>query len=238
MNINLVIAPAYSNLRSFLASIPSTFDQEGTTIYKARNELKIIELNGISMVIKKYKQPHIINQLVYGSLRNSKAKRAFFYAQKLLSLSIVTPAPIAFIEETQHGLLKESYFISLFCSYPHLLRELWNYAGTDKTPLIHAFASFTATIHNQQVYPIDYSPGNILFERIRNDYNFSLIDINRMQFKHVTHRMAAYGFRRLHIDEKTLIEIATEYAQIQHIKVEPFIKQTRQFHRHFWRKSH
>jgi hypothetical protein len=238
MNTNLVIAPAYSNLRSFLANIPSTFDHEGTTIYKARNELKKIELNGITIVIKKYKRPHIINQLVYGFLRKSKAKRAFLYAQKLLSLSIITPAPIAFIEETQHGLLKESYFISLFCPFPHLLRELWDYTETDKTLLIHAFASFTATIHNQQVYPIDYSPGNILFERIQNGYSFSLIDINRMQFKYVSPRMAAYGFRRLHIDEKTLVEIATAYAQIQHIEVESFIKKTRQFHRHFWRKPH
>jgi len=238
MKTNLVVAPAYLPFQHFLANIPATFDQKGKTIYKARNELKIIDINGIAVVVKKYKRPHIINQIAYGYFRKSKAQRSFLYAQKLLSLAITTPAPLAFIEKTQHGLLKESYFISRFCHYPHLMRELWDYTETDKSALIGAFATFTASIHNQQVYPIDYSPGNILFEKSQNEYHFALIDINRMQFKHVTPRMAAYGFRRLHVDEDTLTEIATAYAQVQHIELKSFIEQTKQYHRHFWRKPH
>lgn len=238
MKTKFTIAPTYKHFHQFLSTIPSTFEQKGATIYKARNEIKRIELDGLSMVVKKYKRPHIVNQLVYGSLRKSKAKRAFLYAQKLLSLAITTPAPIAFIEETNHCLLRESYFISRFCHYPHLLRELWNYDQPDKNALIDAFAAFTASIHNQEVYPIDYSPGNILFERSKNEYHFALLDINRMQFKQVTPRMAAYGFRRLHVDEETLTAIATAYAQIQHIEVKSFIESTLQFHRHFWRKPH
>jgi serine/threonine protein kinase len=238
MKTNLVTAPAYSYLQNFLVNIPATFDQKGETIYKARNEIKIIDIDGIAVVVKKYRRPHIINQIAYGYFRKSKAQRAFLYAQKLLSLSINTPAPLAFIEKTHHGLLKESYFISRFCHYPHLMRELWDYTEADKSALIQAFAAFTASIHNQQVFPIDYSPGNILFEKSGNEYHFALIDINRMQFKHVTPHMAAYGFRRLHVNEETLTEIAAEYAKIQHIEEQSFVEQTRQYHRHFWRKPH
>ncbi len=238
MKTNLVVAPAYSYLQYFLINISATFDQEGKTIYKARNEIKVMDIDGITIVVKKYKRPHIINQIAYGYFRKSKAQRAFLYAQKLLSLAITTPAPLAFIEEKRYGLLKESYFISQFCHYPHLMRELWDYKASDKSALIRAFAAFTASIHNEQVYPIDYSPGNILFEKSQKEYHFALIDINRMQFKQVTPRMAAYGFRRLRVDEDTLAEIATVYAQIQHIEVKSFIEKTQGFHQKFWRKPH
>jgi hypothetical protein len=156
MKTNLIVAPAYSYLQHFLIHIPAPFDQKGKPIYKTRIEIKIIDIDGIAIVVKKYKCPHMINQIAYGYFIKSKAQRALLYVQKLLSLAIITPAPLAFIEQTHQGLLKESYFISLFCRYPHLMRELWDYYRPDKSALIRAFAAFTAFIHNQQVYPIDY----------------------------------------------------------------------------------
>lgn len=238
MTTRLIVSPKFTSLHSFLETIPTIFVTHGETIYKARNEIKLIEHNGQLMVVKSYKKPHLINQIAYGMLRKSKAHRAFEYAQRLLQQYITTPIPIAYIEQRTFGLLTNSFFISTFCTYPHLLRELWNYTSSDKHELIHSFASFTAQLHAQNIYPVDYSPGNILFDKTPTGFQFALIDINRMRFTTVTSQMAAYGFRRLRVDEQTLMEIAQTYANLRSIEKKSFVTKTLHYHRQFWEKPH
>lgn len=45
-----------------------------------------------------------------------------------------------------------------------------------------AFAEFTARLHEAGILHLDYSPGNILYDKIGEEYHFSLVDINRMHF--------------------------------------------------------
>ncbi|MGC9150269.1 MAG: lipopolysaccharide kinase InaA family protein [Microbacter sp.] len=238
MTTKIIVSPTHQSLHAFLTNIPNTFPVQGKTIYKARNEIKLMKINGELLVVKSYKQPHFINRIAYGLLRKSKAHRAFEYAQRLIDKQINTPFPIAYIEQRTMGLLTNSYFISAFCPYTHLLRELWDYASPDKHELIQSFAIFTTYLHSRNIYPVDYSPGNILFEKGVDGFQFSLIDINRMRFTEVSPRMAAFGFRRLRVDESTLTEIAETYANLRSIEKEKFIQKTLRFHRQFWKKPH
>jgi len=89
-------------------------------------------------------------------------------------------------------------------------------AGEDKldsTNKLFRFACFTAKLHQAGVYHFDYSPGNILIKNLpNNDYQFSLIDINRMKFKHVTKVDAYNNMSRLSSCSSVLCEIAKQYA--------------------------
>jgi len=238
MTTKIIVSSTYPSLHAFLKTIPTIFAAQGETIYKARNEIKLLNINGLFIVVKRYKKPHFINQIAYGFLRKSKAHRAFEYAQLLIKQNINTPSPIAYIEQRTFGLLTDSYFISTFCTYTHLMRELWDYSAPDKHELIQSFAAFTVQLHSKKIYPVDYSPGNILFEKTNDGFQFSLIDINRMRFTEVSSQKAAFGFRRLRVDESTLTEIAETYAKIRSIEGKKFVQKTLHYHRQFWKKPH
>ena len=51
--MNLVINPEFRFLESFLKRLPECFDSEGETIYKARNEIRIFEIEGLVLNVKK-----------------------------------------------------------------------------------------------------------------------------------------------------------------------------------------
>ena len=57
-----------------------------------------------------------MNKVVYGTLRRSKAERAYLHAARLRDL-VDTPEEVAFVEERHYGILRASYFISLYSDY-------------------------------------------------------------------------------------------------------------------------
>ncbi|MFV7791629.1 hypothetical protein ACNO6Z_12365, partial [Aliarcobacter lanthieri] len=74
-------------------------------------------------VVKAFKIPNIINQVVYAYFRDSKAKKSYENAVKLINLNINTPTPIGYIEFYQNFLFKESFFISEKLDYLFTIRE-------------------------------------------------------------------------------------------------------------------
>ena len=57
-----------------------------------------------------------------------------------------------------------------------------------------AFAEFTARLHEAGILHLDYSPGNILYDKIGEEYHFSLVDINRMHFGEVDIKKGCANF--------------------------------------------
>lgn len=98
MNIKYQLNKNYENIKDFLLNIKNFFKQNSNTIHKARNELKVIEYKNIQTVVKAFKIPNIINQVVYAYFRDSKAKKSYENAVKLINLNINTPTPIGYIE--------------------------------------------------------------------------------------------------------------------------------------------
>jgi hypothetical protein len=47
------------------------------------------------------------------------------------------------------------------------------------------------------VYPLDYSPGNVLYQIRDGRYSFFLVDINRMRFETVDMKKGCAALRRL-----------------------------------------
>lgn len=234
--MKMVINSAYSHLTSFIESLPDSFDKEGKTIYNERNQIKIFDAGNEKMVVKSFKIPMFFNRIIYTHFRLSKARRSYEYALKLIERQINTPQPVAYIERRRNGLLADSYYISIYREYPGILRELRYHPLEEKKDLISAFIRFTVDIHEKDVFPLDYSPGNILYEKAGDGYDFYLIDINRMQFKSVDIETGAYGLRRLWGSEETIAFIAREYAILRKFDEKKFEELTLNYHRLFWKK--
>jgi tRNA A-37 threonylcarbamoyl transferase component Bud32 len=207
-----VINPTYSILNSFVANIPTLFDQEGELVYAARNQLKRYSVEGYDIIVKRYKVPHLINRIVYTFFRPSKAKRAYEYALKLLELGVNTPAPIAYIEQKSFGLLNHGYFISIYEKDYTDIRALMTGAQTNDA-LLQELSSYIAEFHNKGVLHFDMSPGNILYKEVDNHFDFTLIDINRMQFlTTIPNKKRFKSFKRLSENKAVLTKIAKLYA--------------------------
>ncbi len=166
----------------YLAQLPhGFFDHGGQLIHNARNQIKVFEVNGHKINVKKYCIPPIINRIFYSyGLRRPKAKTTFANAQEILKRGFWTPAPYGYIiERNALGLITYSYFFS---------QQLDNvspvgHGCTDKD-LITDVARFTADLHTHGLLHIDYTPNNILVRMQDGKRRFYLVDINRFSFRH------------------------------------------------------
>lgn len=198
----------------FVYKIPELFDKEGKTIFKVRNELKEFIVNGESFIVKSYVRPHIVNRLVYGSIRPSKATRSYVYALKLLDAEIATPTPIGFCEDRHFCLLNRSYLITKRSKCSHEFREvLDDLAYPRRNELIRSVAKYAALMHDRGILPLDFSSGNILFENLGNRFKLEMIDLNRMKFQCVDDIKGCKSFERLDLEEESLRFLASEYAK-------------------------
>ncbi len=162
-------------------------------IYHARNTVAYIP--GDDLVLKSFKVPGFIKSTIYTLLRPSKAQRAYEYAFMLEKLGIGTAEPLALIRCFNGlGLLSKSYFLSQNLSGYTTLR------GIETRPDFHKIAKSLATwmlqLHKKGVFMKDFTPGNIMFRSSDNgDYEFALVDINRMKFNDFDHRHHLLNFR-------------------------------------------
>lgn len=225
MSYKYIINPKFNNFRDSLLNIKDIFNNSNESIHKARNELKIIELNGIKCVVKSFKIPHAINRIAYTFLRDGKAKKSYLNAIRLIELEVNTPEPIGIIEFFSSGVLTESYFISIYEPYDFTIREVFHHKVENHQEILKRFAEFTYEIHQKNVWHVDYSLGNILITKKENGYNFSLVDINRMEFKTISAEQGLKNFNKFWAkDNNDLVILAKSYAKLSNIDEEKAIK--------------
>lgn len=236
--MKILINPKYGGLRDYLLQLPARMDSEGTYIYGGRRNLikSFTAPDGTVLNVKRYHTPHGPNRLIYSlGLRQPKGLRAFRYPTLLASRGIGTPEAVAYMEERRGGLLGESYFVSVQCPYRHLLYEVSGYTPAQYGPLATALAQFTAHMHDQGVLHLDFSPGNILWDR-RDDgaYCFSIVDINRMRFGQVSMRAGCNSFRRLWGPKAFFSVLAREYGSHRGFPPDECERLTLAYRRKFW----
>ncbi len=215
MSFKFKLNKKYKNIKEFLINISEFFQENSDTIHKARNELKVIEYNGVRTVVKAFKVPNMINQIVYAYFRDSKAKKSYDNAVKLRELGLNTPEPIAYIEFFKYGLFKQSFFIAKKFDYKFTIREpLRNKELENREEIIKQFVKFTFILHKNGVYHKDFSAGNTLVAVKNNSFEFSIVDINRMEFKTIDLETGLDNFAKLWLDEDDIQIIATTYAKL------------------------
>ena len=178
---------------------------------------RVIEISnllsvGYFLIVKRFKRPNIINQIVYSFFRRSKARRSFDYSLEVQKRGFGVADPIAYIEIKHGGLLTDSYYISLYMERMEELREYMAVYRAEDRELRLAFARFTAQLHKAEILHVDYSPGNILVKKQAGSYVFALVDVNRMKFKSISVVDACKNLARLATSRKVLDEVACEYA--------------------------
>lgn len=213
--IKYQLAPGYEHLEEWVVNLKTTFAKDGETIFKRRNEVKIFEVGGGRLNVKSFKLPNFINRYVYAHVRGSKAERSFQYARKFLEMGIRTPEPVAYLNCMEGGKLKESFYVSLHLDYDFTLREVLLYKVSERDEILRKWVEFTyKKLHKNGIFHLDYSPGNTLITNLDNDYQFSLIDLNRMDFGAINFEKGLRNFRQLDTDRLTLELLATTYATL------------------------
>lgn len=208
----------YQDIKQLIKHCVIHFNDKGIILSDGkRNKIKIFQIENLSLNIKSFKKPNLINQFIYKFIRDSKAKRSFEYASKLSSLNIGTPTPIAYFEKHTFWGLRESYYACEQINDIHEFREIVeNEQFENREVIIRKFTQFTANMHELGIEFLDHSPGNTLFRK-NNDstYSFYLVDLNRMKF----HKDLKLNQRMKNLSKithkKDMIEIiANEYSII------------------------
>ena len=258
MGRRIDISPAYEHLRAFVESIPETMEAQGTYIYGGRRNLivKMTAQDGQELNVKRFHQPRGLNRLVYScGIRQPKGRRAFTYPARLLAKGIETPEAVAYIEDRNAmGLLCQSWLISKQCPYSHLLYEMGDASPDVYEPMAQALACFAAHMHQQEVLHLDFSPGNILWEKkrqqgqlrqqgeskpldltlARQEYQFSIVDVNRMRFGPVSMEDGCKSFARLWGPKRFIRLLVEEYARQRGFDPEACVDITMQERARFW----
>ena len=214
--MQIVIAPQYEYLRPWIETVPVIFEQTGTIIYNARNQIRIIEYAGLAVNVKRFHCPAFPNRIIYSAFRTPKAVRAYRNAEHLLSMGVPTPEPIACILCGNH-LLAESYLLTIQSPLSRNFYEFRYHSVAGYEPVIRQFAEFTADLHRKGILHKDYSPGNILFYITADGKAlFCLVDINRMEFnRKIDMPTACKNFCRLWGHRDFINLLGVEYAHVR-----------------------
>lgn len=230
-----VINPTYESLREWIEAIPQSFASTGEVIYDARNQIRLITTpNGMKVCVKRFHAPRFMNRIAYTFCRKPKAERAYRNALKLRQKGIATPDPIAYLL-CGKGLLKESYLITVASSLRHSFYDFRDGEIAGKEELIRAFATYAAALHNAGVLHKDFSPGNILYDRIDGQWQFELVDINRLRFGHVSPKEGCENLCRLWGKSDFFELLSPVYAQARQIDETQCLKWIQAARRHFWK---
>lgn len=235
----------YQDIKQLIKHCVIHFNDKGIILSDGkRNKIKIFQIENLSLNIKSFKKPNLLNQIVYRYLRKSKAERSFEYATLLEKYHIGTPTPIAFYENTSFFGLKDSYYVCKHLNNVVEFREIVeneNFENRDE--IIRQFTRFTCNMHEQGVEFLDHSPGNTLIKKNDdNTYSFFLVDLNRMKF----HKSLDFTTRMKNLSKIThkkdmIVTMSNEYALItgedEKVIYETMWKFTADFQSYFHRKK-
>lgn len=217
--MKIQISPRFEFIRPLVEALesPDFFDRNGETLHDGRNTLKRFRFGNQDFVVKRYGHLSLLNRLIYGVLRPSKAVRAYRHAIRLRRLGIDTPREVASIDIRHHGLLSQSYFISVCSEYKPLqpVTEL-DTQRPEVRAILDALAGFLLRLHRAGILHQDLNIGNILYlSDVPGAYRFQVIDTNRMVFcRRLSVRRRLDNLRRLSCPVPAYLYLLDQYARL------------------------
>ena len=210
----LTVNPEYAPLEAFVSSLPVRFRQgEGEIIHDGRNQLRRMQADGMTVVVKSFHRPNVINRLVYGRIRPSKAERSYRNALMLKQIGVGTPDPIAYLECYDGLAFGESYYVSLASVCPHVYQELFERRFDEEEDVLTAVGEVTARLHESGLAHKDYGRGNILFGQEDDGIRIELVDLNRMHRGRISMKDGCRNLERLPVTPAMRHALATAYAR-------------------------
>lgn len=181
------INPVYASLRRELLTAIQGETKVEKVFCNNRNTVELVDIDGIKMVVKRYRRPGIFNRLVYTFFRKTKARRAYKYAELLNSKGFNSPTPVAYFEKFSKGVFQDGYFISEYVECPSVQDYFFGdrqlaFESPERTNIALQLSKLTLQLHDQGIQPLDYNMSNILVEDVNTEeMKFWLIDLNRMR---------------------------------------------------------
>ncbi len=216
--MKIILNSIYKKQEKAILQLVNHFFDEGNLIVQgSRNTIKSNFIGEETVNIKFFKKPGLFKSIIYSFFRNSKAKRSFDYANYLINHNIQTPLPIAYVEERNSlGLLGDSFYICKQIDYDFTIRELiHNPLFPERNTILEQFTEFTFKMHEAKVNFLDHSPGNtLILKRENGNYDFFLIDLNRMKFEDLTLEMRLDNFKKMWLSKQMVKVVARKYAQL------------------------
>lgn len=170
--------------QSFIAQLPQSFQTGGTVLNDKRNTIKLYPSSEgcAAFVVKRFRHLLLIQRIIYTFFRATKACRAYRNGVELLRREVRTPQPMAYIDFRDKGLIADSYYICEECDWPPIADLLRKAEHFDRH-LAHDFARFALSLHRKGILHGDLNETNTLYHlTAAGTYEFSVIDINRMEF--------------------------------------------------------
>ncbi|MFN7099437.1 MAG: lipopolysaccharide kinase InaA family protein [Flavobacterium sp.] len=235
---------AVKNSRDILSLIKN-FSTSGQLFGNGqRNVIKLFDIEGVTVNIKSFKIPNIINKVAYRYFRKSKARRSYEYATILLEKGIGTPQPMAFLENFNFIGLQDSYYVSEHLDADLTYRELVEIPDyPDHDNILRQFTRFSYELHQKGIEFLDHSPGNTLIKKKEDgNYEFFLVDLNRMEFHDaMSFEMRMKNLCRLTPVKEMVAVMSNEYSKLysesEEKTFETLWKYTTDFQEKFYRKK-
>lgn len=214
----VMIHQDYDYLTTAVKTLPVLFStRQGQVIHEGRNELRQLKMHGCNVVVKSFAIPNLINRIVYGTFRSSKAQRSFENALKLLDKGIGTPFPIGYYTERNGLLFAHSYYVSMQSECLHTYADLFEGKAVAEESVLKAIARTTALLHEAGFLHKDYSRGNILFsvDKASDTVKVEIVDLNRIRFQSIDMECGCKNFERLPGPKEWFRIMAKEYASVR-----------------------
>lgn len=177
----------HSHLSALIDQVLTTeyFEQEGLLMHSGRNTVKRFTTGAADIVVKKYGRITFFNRIVYATLRNSKAQRAYENACRLRQMGIGTPEEIAYAEWRKGLMMSSCCLITEFSDWlPLTFLADYRFGNTDNEAMLDALTEWIIELHAKGVEHQDLNIGNILYKKESDGrLSFQVIDINRMRFR-------------------------------------------------------
>ena len=238
----IITASKFELDKESLLNLISNFDSIGNVFgNQNRNTIKVVSFGDLLLNIKSFKPPGLLNKIIYGHFRKTKAVRSYNYANTLIEKGIGTPQPIACLEDSDIIGLTNSFYVSEHINADLTFRELVEEPDfIDHEQILRQFVRFTHQLHEAEILFKDHSPGNTLILKKGDRYNFYLVDLNRMDFKNLTFQERMKNFSRLTPKKEMISVMSDEYASLTGMDYQLVFnemwKQTSKFQEKFFRK--
>lgn len=215
--MRIILNPKYEQLRDYLAHIAEHFEDEGREIFRDRNVLRTLRVNGLTLCVKKYARLSLRAALAVRLYKASKGKRAYFTPLELRERGFESPEPIAFVKYNDSLLRSTTYFVSLYSTYRYSLSDIMVLSHEEQLEATQSFARFAARLHEDGFLHRDFSASNILFDKVNGRYHFALIDTNSIRVgRPVSIEKGCANFSRLIGDDHFFENLARYYAEERH----------------------
>ena len=151
-----------------------------------------------------------------------------------MDYNILTPDPIAYIENSKYYILDDSFYVCKNIDYDFDMKYVFdNKELESRDILIKKFVLFTHQLHENGVMFLDHSTSNTIIKRVESDYKLFLIDLNRMNFKKMNFEDRLKNFRRLNLSDDSIKIVSDFYSEIVNVNKDLIFEKMKKYSQNF-----